>query len=210
MDRFPARTSMCVRSPAQPMPFKASAKRAASPLRLSRQARRRELARPCAQTVAPFPRLALRCSAPRDGLEGSLNPAIHGLHRGGRHKCRTGMSTQRSENRAVSDAEKRSRTAEQAPTFEHKDVRVRRGRRSASIAGQSRQHDVAEAIAPSAIGFGYFPRKESDPLAREASGKRHGCRTSSSESGTLVRTPAPTSHSFSTDLLYRNLRRVRV
>jgi len=36
---------------------------------------------------------------------------------------------------AVCDAEKRSRTAEQAPMFEHMEVRVRRGRCSASIAG---------------------------------------------------------------------------
>ena len=40
--------------------------------------------------------------------------------------------------------------------FEHKDVRVRRGRRSASIAGQSRQHDVAETIASSAMVLATF------------------------------------------------------
>ncbi len=57
---------------------------------------------------------------------------------------------------AVCEAEKRSRTAEQAPMFEHRDVRVRRGRRSASIAGKSRQHDVAETIASSAMVLATF------------------------------------------------------
>jgi hypothetical protein len=38
-------------------------------LRFSPGARRRELAHPCAQTVAPFPRARLRCSAPCDGAE---------------------------------------------------------------------------------------------------------------------------------------------
>jgi hypothetical protein len=39
---------------------------------------------------------------------------------------------------------------------EHRDVRVRRGRRPASIAGKVRQYDVAESIAPGAMVFGYF------------------------------------------------------
>ena len=44
--------------------------------------------------------------------------------------------------------------------FEHKDVRVRRGRRSASIAGQVRQHDVAEPTATGAVVFGHFLPKQ--------------------------------------------------
>ncbi|MER3546826.1 MAG: hypothetical protein C4338_04140 [Rhodanobacteraceae bacterium] len=49
--------------------------------------------------------------------------------------------------------------------FEHTDVRVRHGRRSASIAGESRQQDVAETIASGANGFGDFCRNKSSPLA---------------------------------------------
>jgi hypothetical protein len=48
-------------------------------LRFSPDARRRELARPCAQTVAPFPRARLRCSASCDGAEAHFDTAIHGL-----------------------------------------------------------------------------------------------------------------------------------
>ncbi len=56
--------------------------------------------------------------------------------------------------------------------FEHKDVRVRRGRRSASIAGQSRQHDVAEAIASSAMALVTFPERKVTPLAAASGTKK--------------------------------------
>ncbi len=44
--------------------------------------------------------------------------------------------------------------------FEHRDVRVRRGRGSASIAGQVKQHDVAEPIATGARVFGHLLLKQ--------------------------------------------------
>ena len=56
--------------------------------------------------------------------------------------------------------------------FEHRDVRVRRGRSSASTAGKSSRQDVGEIVMPARNGFGYFPRKESNPLAGEASGTK--------------------------------------
>ena len=33
-------------------------------------------------------------------------------------------------------------------------------------AGKPRHHDVVETVMPARNGFGYFPRKESDPLAQ--------------------------------------------
>ena len=56
--------------------------------------------------------------------------------------------------------------------FEHMDVRVRRGRRSASPEGKLRQQDVAETVMPARNGFGYFPRKESSPLAAASGTKK--------------------------------------
>jgi hypothetical protein len=53
--------------------------------------------------------------------------------------------------------------AGKARLFEHRDVRVRAGARPARSAGQSSQPDVGETVMPGADGFGYFPRKESNP-----------------------------------------------
>src|SRR5690348_15259421 len=53
--------------------------------------------------------------------------------------------------------------AGKARLFEHRDVRVRAGARPARSAGKSSQPDVGEAVMPGANGFGYFPRKESNP-----------------------------------------------
>jgi len=53
--------------------------------------------------------------------------------------------------------------AGKARMSEHKDVRVRAGARPARSAGQSSQPDVGETVMPGANGFGYFPRKESNP-----------------------------------------------
>jgi hypothetical protein len=53
--------------------------------------------------------------------------------------------------------------AGKARLFEHRDVRVRAGARPARSAGQSSQPDVGETVMPGANGFGYFPRKESNP-----------------------------------------------
>jgi hypothetical protein len=51
-----------------------------------------------------------------------------------------------------STAERRSKRR----MSEHRDVRVRRGRRSASIAGQSKGHDVRSTTATGVMVFGYF------------------------------------------------------
>jgi len=56
------------------------------------------------------------------------------------------------------DAERASK----ARLSEHTEVRVRAGARE-TRQGQSSRHDVGETIASSANGFGYFPRKESNP-----------------------------------------------
>ncbi|MDE2497654.1 MAG: hypothetical protein KGK35_07480, partial [Xanthomonadaceae bacterium] len=40
--------------------------------------------------------------------------------------------------------------------FEHMDVRVRRGRRSASTAGQLSRHDVGETVMPGAVVLATF------------------------------------------------------
>ena len=61
--------------------------------------------------------------------------------------------------------------------FEHKDVRVRRGRRSASIAGQSNEHDVRSTIASGAMVFGYFLPKQKVARAVGRRGKRQGRRS---------------------------------
>jgi hypothetical protein len=53
--------------------------------------------------------------------------------------------------------------AGKARLFEHRDVRVRAGARTARSAGQSSQPDVGETVMPGANGFGYFPRKENNP-----------------------------------------------
>ena len=55
--------------------------------------------------------------------------------------------------------------------FEAMDGRVRAGPLGARSARKLRQHDVAETVVR-APGFGYFPRKESNPLALEASGTK--------------------------------------
>jgi len=73
--------------------------------------------------------------------------------------------------------------AGKARLSEHREVRVRAGARPARSAGKSSQPDVGETDMPGANGFGYFCRNKSSPLAREASGKRHGCRSSQCESG---------------------------
>src|SRR6185312_3551868 len=72
--------------------------------------------------------------------------------------------------------------AGKARLFEHKDVRVRAGARAARSAGQSSQPDVGETVMPGANGFGYFPRKESNPRRGTARKKtrmsrsdRQGC-----------------------------------
>src|SRR5690348_10446382 len=65
-----------------------------------------------------------------------------------------------------------------ARLFEHRDVRVRAGPLGARSAVEWSQPDVGETVMPGANGFGYFCRNKSSPLAWEASGKRHGCRTS--------------------------------
>jgi hypothetical protein len=61
------------------------------------------------------------------------------------------------------DAEHRSRARGKGAASEHMDVRVRAGARPARSAGQSSQPDVGETVMPGANGFGYFPRKESNP-----------------------------------------------
>ena len=53
--------------------------------------------------------------------------------------------------------------------FEHRDVRVRRGRRSASIEGQSNEQEVRTTTASGAMVFGYFLPKQKvarSPLRR--------------------------------------------
>src|SRR5690348_17536079 len=50
-----------------------------------------------------------------------------------------------------------------ARLFEHKEVRVRAGPLGARSAVKSSQPDVGETVRPGANGFGYFPRKESNP-----------------------------------------------
>src|SRR5690242_3332384 len=52
--------------------------------------------------------------------------------------------------------------------------------------GQSSQPDVGETVMPGANGFGYFPRKESDPR-RGTARKRHGCRVQLAEAVHFVR-----------------------
>ena len=62
--------------------------------------------------------------------------------------------------------------------FEHRDVRVRRGRRSASIAGQSNEHDVRSTTATGAMVFGYFlpyQKVARSPLRRAKSGENVSC-----------------------------------
>src|SRR5690348_17857837 len=80
--------------------------------------------------------------------------------------------------------------AGKARMFEHRDVRVRAGSRPARSAGESSQPDVGETVMPGANGFGYFPRKESNPR-RGTARKRHGCPVSTSEKTHFVRSPSP-------------------
>src|SRR5690348_1815224 len=63
-----------------------------------------------------------------------------------------------------------------ARLFEHSDVRVRAGPLGARSTAESSQPDVGETVMPGANGFGYFPRKESNPR-RGTARKRQGCRT---------------------------------
>ena len=62
--------------------------------------------------------------------------------------------------------------------FEHMDVRVRRGRRSASIAGEVRQHDVAEPTATGAVVFGDFLPKQKVTRAVDGAEKDRDVRAS--------------------------------
>ncbi|MBS0432351.1 MAG: hypothetical protein JSS21_08125 [Proteobacteria bacterium] len=55
--------------------------------------------------------------------------------------------------------------AGKARMFERMDARVRAGARSARSAGKSRRQEVGEIDMPARNGFGYFPRKESNPRA---------------------------------------------
>ncbi|MGH8125843.1 MAG: hypothetical protein ACREPK_08350, partial [Rhodanobacteraceae bacterium] len=55
-----------------------------------------------------------------------------------------------------SAAERRSKRR----MFEHRDVRVRRGRRSTRIAGKSNEHDVRSITATGAMVFGHFLPKQ--------------------------------------------------
>src|SRR5690348_11534661 len=73
------------------------------------------------------------------------------------------------------DAEHRSQARGKGAMSEHMDVRVRAGARPARSAGQSSQPDVGETVMPGANGFGYFPRKESNPR-RGTAREGHGCR----------------------------------
>jgi len=61
------------------------------------------------------------------------------------------------------DAEHRNRARGKGATSGHRDVRVRAGARPARSAGQSSQPDEGSTVMPGANGFGYFPRKESNP-----------------------------------------------
>src|SRR5690348_13771170 len=76
-----------------------------------------------------------------------------------------------------------------ARLLERMDARVRAGPLGARSAGESSQPDVGETVMPGANGFGYFCRNKSSPFAREANGKRHGCRSSQCESGALRARP---------------------
>jgi hypothetical protein len=70
--------------------------------------------------------------------------------------------------------------AGKARMSEHKDVRVRAGARLARSAGQSSQPEVGETVVPGANGFGYFPRKESNPrrgTARKKTWMSNGAST---------------------------------
>src|SRR5690348_9393899 len=80
------------------------------------------------------------------------------------------------------DAEHRSRARGKGAMSEYRDVRVRAGARPARSAGESSQPDVGETAMPGANGFGYFPRKESNPRRGTARKKtwmsRSGTRNS--------------------------------
>ncbi|MDE2054048.1 MAG: hypothetical protein KGI62_05115 [Xanthomonadaceae bacterium] len=69
--------------------------------------------------------------------------------------------------------------------FEHMDVRVRRGRRSASIAGQSNKHDVRSTIATGAMVFGYISAEteSSSPAAEASETKAKAHRTCQRQNG---------------------------
>jgi hypothetical protein len=67
--------------------------------------------------------------------------------------------------------------ASKARMSEHKDVRVRAGARSASIAGKLSRHDVGETGMPGAMVFGYFLPKQKVARSppRRAKPKRKRC-----------------------------------
>src|SRR6185437_4942807 len=96
---------------------------------------------------------------PCDGLEYSLNTAIHGLACGSLRKCRTWKSEGRSGKRSCTRCREAQPNGGASADVRAHGARVRRGRRSVDIGGQSSRHDVGETIASSANSFGYFPPK---------------------------------------------------
>jgi hypothetical protein len=70
-----------------------------------------------------------------------------------------------------------------ARMFEATDGRVRADPLGARSTGELRQQDVAETVMSARNGFGYFPRKESNPLASEASGIKTGMSSGKAKSG---------------------------
>jgi hypothetical protein len=75
--------------------------------------------------------------------------------------------------------------------FEHMDVRVRRGRRSASIAGQSRQQDVAETIASSAMVLATFAETKVARSPWRRAEKDMDVELQSTKATHRVRNPSP-------------------
>ena len=74
--------------------------------------------------------------------------------------------------------------------FEAKEGRVRRGCRSASIAGELRQHDVAETVMPGAMVFGDFLPKPKVTRAPKACETAFGEASATAHGASSTRTAA--------------------
>jgi hypothetical protein len=75
---------------------------------------------------------------------------------------------------AVHDAAAHSRSSEQGAHVRAQGCESSRRRAIGEHQGQSSRHDAGETVMPARNGFGYFPRKESNPRAWRRAESGHG------------------------------------
>jgi hypothetical protein len=155
-------------------------------LRFSRQAGRRELAHPCAQTCAPCSRLALRCSASRKGAKRALfrcRPSVASLEARSIHLLRR---CARAGSAQTGPLEHGERTTDQSEGWGTGSAPVRRRHRdvpSANPGGCSRVLSTrmcSGRVRGGGLSLGHLSlatqrKKVARPPGRRAR-KRQGCR----------------------------------